>query len=193
MKKILSISCVLILFITSCQQEKQAFKVNEIVGNQVISVKGKQVEIAGMGEPGTTTFFLVRHAEKRAVENPQLTDEGVERANKLAAILKEISLKEIYSTYTNRTRATVAPCAEMRDLQIINYDADNQKKLIENIMRFGPGENYLIVGHSNTIPSLLNLFEGKDLYKNIDENVYDNLFIVVVKSIGDAEITKLKY
>ena len=193
MKKILSISCVLILFLASCQQKKQELKVNEIIGNQVISVNGKHVKIAGMGEPGTTTFFLVRHAEKRAVENPLLTEKGVERANKLAAILKDIPLKAIYSTFTNRTRATAAPCAEMRELQIINYDAENQKKLIENIMRFGAGESYLIVGHSNTIPSLLNLFKGKDLFKNIDENVFDDLYIAVVKSIGDAEITKLKY
>jgi phosphohistidine phosphatase SixA len=193
MKKTLLLISISTLFLVSCQQSVEEFKVSQIIGNEIVSEDGRRLEIAGLVEPGTTTFILVRHAEKQVGDNPDLTDHGIECANRLAAILKDFPLKSIFSTYTKRTRATVAPCSEMQGVESINYSFENQGDLIKSILKHGAGENYLIVGHSNTIPSLLNLFKGNEVYENIDENVYDDLFIVMVKSSGDAEIVELKY
>jgi phosphohistidine phosphatase SixA len=193
MKKSLLLICISTLFLFSCQQPVEESKVSQIIGNEIISEDGKHIGLAGLGEAGSTTFFLVRHAEKQVGDDPELLAEGIERAKRLAAILKDFPLKSIFSTYTKRTRATVAPCAEMQGVEIINYSSENQGDLINSILKHGEGESYLIVGHSNTIPSLLNLFKGKEVYENIDESVYDDLFLVVVKTDGDAGIVELKY
>ncbi len=193
MKKLLSISCVFTLFIISCQQPVKELKVKEITDKEILLEDGTNFEITGFGDQGTTTFILIRHAESQVIDDPDLTELGLEHAKHLTTVLKDFPLKNIFSTYTKRTRATVTPIAESQGLEIVNYSSENQEGLITSIMRHGAGGNYLIVGHSNTIPSLLNLFKGNEVYENIDKSVYDDLFVVVAKSVGDAQIVALKY
>lgn len=194
MKKPISFICfAVLLFLASCNPSPDGPKISGIKGNQVITVGGKTLTIPGLGESETTTFILVRHAEKQSSDDPGLNIQGADRANHLAEILKDFPLQGIYATNTKRTRATAAPCAKMNDLPVINYTSENQNNLFEGMLSRGKGGSYLIVGHSNTIPPLLNLFKGKQVYENIDENVYDDLFIAIVKTSGDAEIIELKY
>ena len=193
MNKTISIFFICTLFLISCQQQQGELNVSQIVGNEVVTKKGKHVKLDGLGEIGTTTFFLVRYAEKQDGDDPDLTKEGVERSKRLAAILKEVPLKSIFSTFTKRTRATATPTAELMNLEIVNYSSENQTNLIESTLKYGEGDNYLIVGHSNTIPELLNLFKGNVVYENIDGSVYDNLFVVITKTGEDARIIELKY
>ena len=193
MKRSALFLCVSVLLLTSCQQSATNERIDQYEGKSVINLDGKKILIEGVGESGTTIFIVVRHAEKQSNENPGLNILGADRANRLASILEDFPLKAIYSTYTNRTRETAGPCAKMKDLEIINYSAEHQEKLFQGIAKRGKGEAYLIVGHSNTIPQLLNLFKGKAVYENIDENVFDNLFVVIVKNSGQAEILELKY
>ncbi len=193
MTKTISLIFICTLFVISCQQPPEEFKVSQIIGNEVVAENGKRIEITDLGENNTTVFFMVRHAEKQADDDPGLTDQGIERAKRLAGILKDVPIKTIFSTYTKRTRATVAPIAKMLNLEIVNYSAENQNSLIESAMKYGAGDSYLIVGHSNTIPSLLNLFNGNEVYENIDESVYDDLFIVIAKTGEEAQIIELKY
>ena len=51
----------------------------------------------------------------------------------------------------------------------------------------------MIVGHSNTTPSLLNVLTGTSNYSNIPESEYDNLYIVTVFEKGRAEVVHFKY
>ena len=46
----------------------------------------------------TGTFFLVRHAEKNPGRDSTLTEEGERRAGKLYRILKDSSIRRIYTT-----------------------------------------------------------------------------------------------
>ena len=193
MLKTISLIFFCALFTFSCQQPLEESKVSQIIGRELVDESGKRTEIAGLGESGTTAFFLVRHAEKQEGDDPDLTDQGVERAIRLAAILKDVPLKTIFSTDTKRTRATVSPIAELLNLEIVNYSVENQKGLIESTIKYGAGDNYLIVGHSDNIPSLLNLFKGKEVYENIDGSVYDDLFLVIAKTGEGNRIIELKY
>ena len=193
MIKSISIFFISLLFLISCQPSLEDSKVKQIIGNEVVTENGKHFKFDGLGKNGTTSFFLVRHAEKQEGDDPDLTQKGVERAKRLATILKEVPLKTIFSTDTKRTRATVAPIAELLNLEIVNYSAENQIDLIESTLKYGAGDNYLIVGHSNTIPNILNLFKGKKVYENIDGSIYDDLFVVITKPGEDTQIIELKY
>ena len=193
MVKSISLFFICTLFVLSCQQPTGDSNVVQIVGDKVSTENGKQIILDGLGKYGTTTFFLVRHAEKLEGDDPDLTDIGIERSKRLAEILKGVPINTVFSTDTKRTRATAIPSAEMLNLEIVNYSSENQGGLIESTLRYSPGDNYLIVGHSNTIPVLLNLFIGKEVYENIDGSVYNDLFVVVAKNGEDAQIYELKY
>jgi broad specificity phosphatase PhoE len=72
-----------------------------------------------------TTFILVRHAEKAndGTEDPDLTQEGNTRAEKLSKMFRDTRLVAIYSTNFRRTKYTVAPLAKIHNLEVQEYEA----------------------------------------------------------------------
>ena len=57
----------------------------------------------------TTTFILVRHAEKASdgTSDPSLTEEGMARANNILSMFQQSEITAIYSTNYKRTKMTV--------------------------------------------------------------------------------------
>jgi len=129
-----------------------------------------------------TTYYLIRHAEKdisdKTNRNPSLTDKGIERAHNWAEILKNINIDAVYSTNYIRTKNTAKPTALSHKLETIIYDVRNFD--FDKFKKETIGKNILIVGHSNTTPMFANALLGKDNYKNLDESVYTNLYIITI-------------
>src|SRR5688572_19542808 len=135
----------------------------------------------------TKTIILVRHAEKvDASQDPELTAEGKQRAERLVQAIKKYKPGAIYSTDFKRTRDTVAPMASRRKLQIQIYDARKPAELIDAIMK-SKTKRFLITGHSNTIPGLANLLGKKELFKNLDDSEHGAIWIVRIK---DGQVKK---
>jgi len=126
-----------------------------------------------------TTIFFVRHAEKVIDEsdNPELNNRGKERAEKLSFILEKSGITKIYSTDYKRTKDTVKPLADKLELKILLYDPAN-KKFLKELLSENKGTSIIIVGHSNTIPGMINEVLNSDSYDQLDDNEYDKLFIV---------------
>lgn len=119
--------------------------------------------------------YLVRHFEKQAKKtDPQLTELGKLRAEKLAQMSKNFSLQGVYSTGYQRTQQTASPTAKANDLVVTPYDPGNLKAFIEEIKH--QQKTVLIVGHSNTTPAAIFLLGGKS--KPIAESEYGELFKV---------------
>ena len=72
--------------------------------------------------PPDTTIYLVRHAEKQAGDNPDLTVVGRARADILSRELQDAGLTEVWSTDTIRTIETAKPTATRAGHYAI-YDA----------------------------------------------------------------------
>ena len=53
------------------------------------------------------------------------------------------------------------------------------------------GQTVLIVGHSNTTPMFVNAIIGEDKYKQIDDNINGNLYIVMISKSGEFNDTLL--
>jgi len=123
------------------------------------------------------TLYLVRHAEKAddGTKDPDLTTTGVKRANKLATMLKGVNIDGIYSTDFKRTRHTAKPLADLLGLEIMLYDPKAPNTIDEIKSKSG---KYLIVGHSNSTPSLVNAFLDEKKYEQLDESVYTKLFVM---------------
>lgn len=141
-----------------------------------------------------TTILLVRHAEKGAAppDNPPLSAEGQERARSLAHVASEAGVKAIYTSQFARTRETVEPLANRLGLAINQIDASDTARLINEVKSRHAGEVVLIVGHSNTVPNIIDALGG-DLVPSIDDKQYDYLFVVTLPRAGKAKVVRLKY
>ncbi|WP_258098376.1 phosphoglycerate mutase family protein [Marinoscillum pacificum] len=142
----------------------------------------------------STTFILVRHAEKveDGSKDPALTKEGIQRSMKLKELLVSQEINAVYSTPYARTRATVAPTAKANDMEVTEYKP-MEKGFLKETLDKHLGETVLIAGHSNTIPDLVNELIGDKKYSQLDENDYNYLFIVTVTEIGQGKEVVISY
>lgn len=129
----------------------------------------------------TTTFYLVRHAEKdtSVAENPPLTEIGVQRAKSFAVFFEDKNVETVYSTNYKRTKSTAKFTAESNTVDIQYYEPGALYS--ESFLEKHKGETVLIVGHSNTIPALVNKMLGEKRFDMIPEKEYDHLYIVTIK------------
>ena len=137
-------------------------------------------------EDAVTTYYLIRHAEKDRSDaenrNPNLNKDGQLRAKKWAEVLKDIELDAVYSTNYNRTMQTAKPVADLKDLEINNYDPN--KLFDSEFEKNTSGKTVLVVGHSNTTPQFVNAILGESKYENIDDAENGALFIVQILADG---------
>jgi broad specificity phosphatase PhoE len=143
------------------------------------------------------TIILVRHAEKDVSAtadpgDPDLSPEGLQRAERLVKKIKKYKPGAIYSTNYLRTLDTAEPMAKRRHKQVQIYDAKKPDELIDQIMK-SKTKRFLIVGHSNTVPSLVNLLIKKDLFHSLDESEYGTIFIVRLKKGKEPRTEILQY
>lgn len=127
----------------------------------------------------TTTYYFILHAEKiDSSQNPDLSEKGLKRAELWNKIFSEISFDEIYSTDYKRTLQSASPTATTKKIKIKLY---NPKTLnIESFKKETLGKKVLIVGHSNTTPKFVNDIINQNLFSDIDDETFGNLYIITV-------------
>lgn len=139
-----------------------------------------------------TVFYLTRHAEKAAGDDPDLLPEGEERARRIARRLQSEDLAAVYATGYRRTQSTAAPTAQQQGLSVTTYDVRKKAKtLTDRWLREHRGRAVLVVGHSNTIPDMLNALLGERRYSDFGEANYDRFYRVTVPRQGRPTITQL--
>ncbi|MDB5191392.1 MAG: hypothetical protein JWQ96_955 [Segetibacter sp.] len=152
------------------------------------------VTAATCQQQNATTIILIRHAEKDTVggTDPALSAIGSERAARLQATLKEYTPEAFYSTNFKRTRETVLPWAKATGKEIEIYDTKTQDTFAD-LLKTQAGKTIVVVGHSNTIPPLVNLVAATDEYKNLPDNEYRKIFIVTIKKDGSSKVKVREY
>ncbi|HSV62599.1 MAG TPA: phosphoglycerate mutase family protein [Chthoniobacterales bacterium] len=127
-----------------------------------------------------STIFIVRHAEKaqNSGDDPDLSEAGRARAESLANLLKDASISAIYTSELKRTQQTAAPIAKILHLEPTVIAAKDRAALLAKLK--DSSGNVLVVGHSNTIPDLIEAL-GVATPISIADNDYDNLFVVVLE------------
>lgn len=139
------------------------------------------------------TIILVRHAEKDISEtadknDPDLSAEGRERAQRLINAIGRYKPGAFYSTNFKRTRDTVTPWAAKRGKTVEIYDHRKPQELLDKIMA-SKTKRFVIAGHSNSTPGVVNLLIKKDLFKNLDESVYTVIWVVKIR---DGKVKKVE-
>ena len=141
-----------------------------------------------------TTVILVRHAEKAATPpaDPSLTSAGKKRAQELVRILGKSDVSAVFASEFKRTQQTAQPLAKHLSLTVKNIDAGNVEKLVSTILLSHTGKTVFVVGHSNTVPQIIQkLGAGKVL--EIGEEEFDNLYVVMRAGADDAAVLRIKY
>lgn len=145
----------------------------------------------------TTTYFIVRHAEKAtatgtiASNDPPLTEAGQARALALEERLKKEKIGYIFSTNTIRTRTTAEPTRAYFNLVTETYAPRGDSAFFARLRSLK--KNVLIVGHSNTVDDLVNQLCGtQKIPGDLPETAYDNLFVVKKKG-KKMSFENLKY
>ena len=132
------------------------------------------------------TYYLIRHAEKdrsdKTNRNPELTEEGLQRAENWAKHFKDLKFDAVYSTDYNRTKQTAMPTATANNVELQFYNPSDMK--IEEFIKNTKGKTVLIVGHSNTTPKFANGLLGEEKYEDIADDNNANLYIVTITKNG---------
>jgi len=146
-------------------------------------------------------FFVVRHAERAATNDPNATHRmmaddpplsaaGQARAARLATMLASAGIERIYTTEFQRARQTAAPLADKLKITAVMAAAKDPAPLIRQLQQ--AKGNVLVVGHANTIPDLLKKLGVKDTVTIADDQ-YDDLFVVIRRVGEPPTLIRLKY
>ena len=151
------------------------------------------------------TVFLIRHAEREDEprQDPPLSKLGVARGEALARLLSTAGIKAIFTSQYARTKQTAEPLATKLGLTVTPFTlktnpanprqiAEESTAEVTNKILEHAGQSVLVIGHSNSIPDVIKMLGG-DVVPTIDEQKFDDLFIVNVYAKGKAKVVQLKY
>ena len=141
-------------------------------------------------------IFLVRHAEKieesmQALDTP-LSKTGRARARLLAETLKDAGITVIYASRAVRTQDTAAPLARALHLEVKIIDQDRPQPVVERLRSRHSKDVVLIVGHSDTLPDILNELGYAPRIK-IRSSEYTNLFLVIPRGDKPPSVLRLRF
>ena len=147
----------------------------------------------------TTTVIFVRHAEKMATPegDPGLSPAGQRRVAELTRQLVDADvvagIDAVYATPFRRTEETARPIADALGLPLNSYDAADTEAIMEHVVSAHKGKIILVVGHSNTLPALIGNMGASKKVPKIEENEYDNIYIVSIPWFGKTKTIRLRY
>lgn len=137
------------------------------------------------------TIFLIRHGEPALSANdtdPPLREEGRQRARTLAKMLEVADVRQIFVSSLRRTQETAEPLATA--LSLTPQQEDISAKVAAAIAALPEAGSVLVVGHTNTVPQMIEQLGGPALTLG---NVFDNLFVLTRDAAGAAHLVTLRY
>lgn len=149
---------------------------------------------------GATTIVVVRHAEKSTDDprDPSISAIGQERARALSVLLKDARVGAIYGTQYKRTRQSAEAIAQELGVAIIERpvsaanSASYATDLAREVLATAAGKTVLIVGHSNTVPQIVQAFSGSTV-PSIQDHEYDHVFVITVLPGRSPTLSSLRF
>lgn len=146
-----------------------------------------------------TTVIVVRHAEKQSNgPDPELNEAGRERARALGALLRDSGVDTVIVSQYRRTCLTAEPLIADADVEVVRVPVGDDgvpahaRQVVERVTTEHAGEVVLVVGHSNTVPAIVEDF-GPWSIEALTETDYDRLFIVTHRIDGTSSLIRARY
>ncbi len=140
------------------------------------------------------TIILVRHAERTSgmSADANLSPAGEKRAQELSQMLKDAKIQHIYVTEVRRTQQTAAPTAARLHLKPIVIPQKDTGALVGELRGLGQDETVLVVGHTDTLPGIIERLGGGQTPAFRDSE-YDRLTVLVTGRGDKAQVVILRY
>ena len=119
--------------------------------------------------------YVTRHMDRAPGDDPSLSEKGAARAQMLGEVLASANIKAVFATATKRAQETGTPLAARLGLTVTTYNPRDVDALAAAVK--AAGGPVLIVGHSNTVASLVAKFGGVKPAE-LSEADYGTLFVV---------------
>ena len=143
------------------------------------------------------TLVLLRHADvddpptpPPANWSPELNSRGRRRSEALADLLEGAGVATIIVSPVLRTHQTATPLAERLGLAL--QVTPTWSQTATEALSSESGDVVLVIGHSNTIPKIINSVGGPMSGTEILEG-HEDLFIITIVTPGSASFLHLKY
>jgi broad specificity phosphatase PhoE len=147
---------------------------------------------------GSTVVLVVRHADKASdAEDSPLNEAGSQRAHALAAVAAGANVGAIYVTQFKRNHDTAQPLAERTGVAVtevpinLQNPGDYGQRLARDILEKHRGQTVLVVGHGNTVASIVEGLTGRP--QQLGDVQYGDLLIVTVPPSGPAGLIRAQY
>lgn len=143
------------------------------------------------------TVLLTRHAEKADLSaDPMLSVEGAQRAAALSELEAVRGVRSIFTTEYRRTIETAMPVARRLGILSRPVQATGSRigleQLARDILDAAVVGDVLVVGHSNTVPRVIEALGGPgDIV--LREEDFGDLFILRIADDGTVEMERLRY
>lgn len=151
------------------------------------------------------SIIIVRHAERQTGEgDDSLSEAGRQRAERLAAMLRDAGVTHVFVSDLRRTLETAQPLAKIRNLSPTRMaiPAQGRGKISASelqvratllaISRLPRTAVVLVVGHSNTVPMFLTRL-GYGASLRIPETEFDNMFVVSPRATRAPSVIRLRF
>jgi broad specificity phosphatase PhoE len=156
---------------------------------------------AAHAQDSPTVVLVIRHAEKAAEggDDPGLSEAGLKRAQELVELAEEAGVTAIYTTQYKRSQDTAKPLAARLSIPVTPVEISRENagaypsKLAKDVLAKHAGQVVLVIGHSNTVPAIVEAFGGKRPAAIDDATEFDRVFVVVVPKSGGVKVVKTRY
>jgi broad specificity phosphatase PhoE len=155
--------------------------------------------VSGAAHAQPSTVILVRHAEKAAkpADDPPLTNDGERRARDLAATVADARVSMVIATQFLRSQATAKPVADAAHQTTVVVPATADPKahaaaVAEKVRSAPAGGTVVIIGHSNTVPLVIEALGGPKMQDLCDAE-YANLFVLEMSASGPPKLIRSRY
>jgi phosphohistidine phosphatase SixA len=144
--------------------------------------------------------LIIRHAEKGVGgDDPGLSEAGSKRAEELVRVAEDARVTAIYTTQYKRALDTAQPIASKMGVRVVPVEITKENAggyaaaLARLVLSKNAGQVVMIIGHSNTVPLIVEALGGKRPSPIIDATEFDRLFVVIVPKSGAVRVIKARY
>lgn len=156
-----------------------------------LSSTDQTAQIVQESASDVTQIYILRHTEKAddTSEDPELSTAGIKRANYWKKVLQNIDFDKVFTTEFKRNIQTADIISKERTIQPDLYYpmSFDVLKFINQIK----GQNVLIIGHSNTIPDMVNRLIDETKYPPMSHQNYNVMYIVTINGNGETSSSML--
>ncbi|MFC3195855.1 winged helix-turn-helix domain-containing protein [Marinicella sediminis] len=137
-----------------------------------------------------TQIYILRHAEKvDDSADPDLSAAGIERAKYWKKVLQHTEFDQVFTTDFKRNIQTAELIADESSVKPELYHPMSFEVL--KFLQLIQGQKVLIIGHSNTIPDMVNRLINDTRFPPMSHENYNILYVVTLDKNGAASTVKL--